>query len=146
MKYDFKNTQHWKILELQAYDGVIDFSPFPPAAYRYFSELQKIYAKYRSGEYDRRTAERAKRLQYSRYRQAIQDYDRWRAVNAQWQHDIVICGSLLSDIEKAQSVQQIADIACKVIGLMTGDSSFYPRQMKKISGGVYNNLSRIVNL
>ena len=30
--YDFKNPEHFKALERQAYDGVINVSGFPPAA------------------------------------------------------------------------------------------------------------------
>ena len=39
---NFKNPDEFKRLEHQAYNGTLDVSDFPPAEYKYFSELRKI--------------------------------------------------------------------------------------------------------
>ena len=36
---NFKDKDTFRKLERQAYDGTIDVTKFPPAEYRYFSEL-----------------------------------------------------------------------------------------------------------
>ena len=41
--YDFKNPADFAELEKQANSGTIDYSMFPPAAYRYFDKLKKLY-------------------------------------------------------------------------------------------------------
>lgn len=40
---NFKDGNTFHRLERQAYDGTVDVSDFPPAEYKYFSELRKIY-------------------------------------------------------------------------------------------------------
>ena len=40
---NFKDTDTFRKLERQAYDGTLDVSDFPSAEYMYFSELRKIY-------------------------------------------------------------------------------------------------------
>lgn len=37
---NFKDKDTFRKLERQAYDGTIDVTKFPPAEYRYFSELK----------------------------------------------------------------------------------------------------------
>lgn len=40
----------------------------------------------------------------------------------------------MNDIEKSDNAEDIAVLACEVIGIMTGDASFSPRQKKKLKG------------
>ena len=41
----------------------------------------------------------------------------------------------MNDIEKSDNAEDIAVLACEVIGIMTGDASFSKRQKKKLKGG-----------
>lgn len=132
MKYDFKNPEHWAELEQQAFHGTVDVSCFPPAAYRYFSELMKLYSAYKENTVSKDDAANRKRILLWQYEQTVQAYDGWKQVHTQYQDAIRTAGTLLSEINKAQTAESIAAIACKVIGLMTGDSSFYPLQMRKL--------------
>ena len=40
---NFSDADTFRRLERQTYNGTLDVSDFPPAEYKYFSELRKIY-------------------------------------------------------------------------------------------------------
>lgn len=132
MKYDFNDPEHFKKLERQAYDGTIDVTGFPPAAYRYFDSLRKLYAEYKYDDLSKAEAQAAKQKLLADYREASEAYELFRAVYRDHQKNIVKAKSLLSDIEKSHDVREIALRACKCIGLMTGDREFAKQQAKKI--------------
>ena len=132
MKYDFKNPEHFKALERQAYDGTIDISHFPPAAYRYFDQLRQIYYRYKFDGLSKSDAEDAKRSILAHYKEALSDYEYWKAAAADHQDNIRRAGELLSLIEKSTDTAEIAVCACEVISKMTGDARLYTRQIRKI--------------
>lgn len=132
MKYDFKNPEHFKKLEKQAYDGSIDVTGFPPAAYRYFDSLRKLYAEYKYDNLSKDEAQSAKQKLLAEYKEAIGNYDLFCFVNKEYQENIRKAGCLLSDIEKADDAETIALKACECIQLMTGEFEFLKRQRKKI--------------
>lgn len=134
MKYDFSNPEHWKAMEKQAHDGTLDFSRFPPAAYRYFSELTKLYHAYRFEGLDMASAQGQKKKLYAQYREAVIAFEGAQAAFKDYQDHIRKAGTLLSDIEKSASADRIAVLACEVIGLLTGDRGFADRQRKKMGG------------
>ena len=139
MKYNFADPEHFKALEKQAYDGTIDVSEFPPAAYRYFDSLQKLYYKYRYNEIGRQEAEAKKRRLLSQYNETISAYENYRSVYSTEQHNIRTLNTRLSDIEKAQTAEEIALLACECIQILTGEFEFLKRQKKKIIKEDKNN-------
>lgn len=130
--YDFKNPEDFAELEKQAYCGTIDYSMFPPAAYRYFDKLTKLYESFKSGKISSEGAKQLKLRYLSEYNVAVQDYEKWCEVWKSFQENIKLAGTGLADIEKSKSVYDIAVNAISVIGKMTNDKSFADRQMKKI--------------
>jgi uncharacterized membrane protein YccC len=135
MKIDLRNPDTWAALERQAYDGTVNLPPLPPPAYKYFSELTAVYRAFRFEGLDRQDAERKKALLKKAYDRSVQDLHRAREVYAAYQNAVRTAGMLLSEIEKAADIAEIADKACRAIALMTGDSSFYDRQHRKIESG-----------
>lgn len=135
--YDFKNPEDFKTLEKQAYDMSIDIEKFPPAAYRYFDKLRNIYARYKYDNLSKEDAEAEKRKIYSDYIKALNSYDMWCAMYAQYQEDIRQCGQILNDIEKSHDVTEIALLACTAISLMTSDRNFIKRQERKLNHEKY---------
>ena len=75
MIYDFKNPEHFKELERQAYDGTIDVTDFPPAAYRYFDSLRKLYAEYKYDNLSKDEAQAVKRKLLAEYKETCRCYD-----------------------------------------------------------------------
>ncbi len=134
MKYDFKNPEHFKALERQAYDGTIDISHFPPAAYRYFDQLRQIYYRYKFDGLSKSDAEDAKRSILAHYKEALSDYEYWQTAAAERQENIRRAGELLSLIEKSTDTAEIAAYACEAISKMTGDARFYTRQIRRMKG------------
>lgn len=133
MKIDLRDPEVWAALERQAYDGTVNLLPLPPPAYKYFSELQAVYRAFRFEGMPKEDAENRKRLLRKAYDEQVKEIHRAREVYAEYQNAVRTAGTLTTEIEKAQSVFEIAEKACKVIGLLTGDSSFYGRQMRKLT-------------
>ena len=140
MTIDLRDPAVWKALERQAYDGTVNLLPLPPPAYKYFSELQDVYRAFRFEGMPREDAEHRKLLLRKAYDEQVWEIHRAREVYAAYQDAIRKSGTLRSDMCKAKTIGEIADIGCKVIGLMTGDSSFYPIMKKKMEelGGADN--------
>lgn len=132
MKIDLRNPETWAALERQAYDGTVNLPPLPPAAYKYFSELTVVYRAFRFDGMAKDDAETRKRLLLKDYQRQVQELHRAREVYAEYQNAIRTAGTLTAEIEKAQSVYEIAEKACKVIGLLIGDNGFYGRQIRKM--------------
>lgn len=61
-------------------------------------------------------------------------YEQWCSVYKSYQDNVRKAGTLINDIEKSDNAEDIAVLACEVIGIMTGDASFSPRQKKKLKG------------
>lgn len=132
MKYDFKNPEHFKKLEKQTYDGIIDVTGFPPAAYRYFDSLRKLYAEYKYDNLSKDEAQAAKQKLLADYKEAAEAYEMFCAVHRNYQENIIKAGTLLSDIEKSDDAVTIALKACECIQILTGEFEFLKRQRKKI--------------
>lgn len=134
-KFDFNNPEDFKKLEKMAYDVTIDISEFPPAAYRYFDQLRIIYAEYKYDNLPKEVAANRKAKIYSDYKETISAYEQWCSVYKSYQDNVRKAGTLMNDIEKSDNAEDIAVLACEVIGIMTGDASFSKRQKKKLKGG-----------
>ncbi|MBE6847789.1 MAG: hypothetical protein E7503_06635 [Ruminococcus sp.] len=132
MKIDLRNPETWAALERQAYNGTVNLLPLPPAAYKYFAELTAVYRAFRFDGMAKEDAENRKRLLLKDYQRQVQEIYRAREVYAEYQNAIRTVGTLTAEIEKAQSVYEIAEKACTVIGLLTGDNGFYGRQIRKM--------------
>ena len=100
MKYDFNNSEHFKALERQAYDGTIDVSGFPPAAYRYFDSLRLLYARFKYDGLSKAQAEDEKRNLLAQYKEAVSVRDQVVAFLKLYQDNTRAAGTLLSEIEK----------------------------------------------
>lgn len=140
MKYDFKNSEHFKKLERQAYDGIIDVTDFPPAAYRYFDSLRKLYYKYKYDNIAKDEAQTAKQKLLADYKEASEAYEMFCTVHRNYQENIIKAGTLISDIEKSDDAVAIALKACECIGIMTGDTGFLKRQMPKLMEGYHGKV------
>lgn len=131
MKYDFKNSEHFKKLERQAYDGIIDVTDFPPAAYRYFDSLRKLYYEYKYDNIAKDEAQTAKQKLLADYKEASEAYEMFCTVHRNYQENIIKAGTLISDIEKSSDIREAAFKAFEAVGCMTGDSGFLKRQINK---------------
>ncbi len=131
MKYDFKNPEHFKALEKQAYNGNIDITGFPPAAYRYFDSLRLLYARYKYDGLNHEEAQAQKRRLLRQYNEAVSAYECWRAAHICYQDNIRKSGTLIARIEKSRDIREIALTACECVGRMTNDAEFLKRQSRK---------------
>lgn len=130
---DLRDAGIWAAMERQAYEGTVNLAPLPPPAYKYFAELTAVYYAFRFEGMPKEDAESRKRMLLKAYQRDIADLHRARDIFAEYQNAVRTAGTLTSEIEKSQSVFEIAERACKIIGLLTGDSSFYSRQIRKFT-------------
>ena len=132
-KTNFKDPAVWKSLERQAYEGIVDYEQFPAAEYKYFSELQRLYEKFRFGGLDRSLAQQQKAKLLSEYKNYSAEHQRYLDVYRFYQDNIRTVNVRLSQINKAQSSEEKALIACECIGLLTGDATFLKLQKEAIN-------------
>lgn len=128
----FKDKDTFRKLERQAYDGIIDVTKFPPAEYKYFSELRKIYYAFKYDGLSKEEASSRKQILFRKYTEDISKYERCIAVYAQFQENIRKASENISRIEKSHDVTEIAMLACEVLGAMMGEDTFYGRQKSKL--------------
>lgn len=136
MKIDLRDSSVWSALERQAYDGTVNLLPLPPPAYKYFSELTGVYRAFRFEGMPKEDAENRKRLLRKDYERQVAEIHRAREVFAEYQENVKKTELLCTEIEKANDIREIALTACKIIGLLTGDGSFYERQRRKIEEAI----------
>lgn len=129
---DFKNEDTFHRLERQAYDGTIDISDFPPAEYKYFSELRKIYYAFKFDGLAKSDAEKQKAVLLRHYREDLQEHENRLEVYRRYQENIRQSEILCTAIQKSHDVTEIALLACKTISLMTGEPTFAKLQERKI--------------
>ena len=131
---DLRDAGIWAAMERQAYEGTVNLAPLPPPAYKYFAELTAVYRAFRFEGMPKEDAESRKQMLLKAYQRNVADLHRAREVYAEFQANIKKSELLCTEIEKANDIREIALTACKIIGLLTGDGSFYERQRRKIGG------------
>lgn len=94
--------------------------------------LKGLYSLYFTGRLSREDAAARKKILIGKCRVIEGDYDRTLRAYKEYQGNIRKAGQLLSDIEKENDTAELALKACECIGLMTGNESFYKRQVNKI--------------
>lgn len=134
MKIDFKNPEDFRRLERLTYDRTLDCSEFPPAEYKYFSELRKIYYAFKFEGLSQETAERQKKALLIEYQRYLETFENARKTYADWQSNIKVSEMLMTEIQKSYDVKQIAVSAIKIIGLLTCDEVFIKTNLAKFEG------------
>lgn len=129
---NFKDADTFRKLERQAYDGTIDISSFPPAEYRYFSELRKLYYAFKFEGLSKDDAARKKAILHHQYMEALSEHEHLLEMYGYYQDNIRKAGMNISAIEKSHDVTEIALLACETLGIMMGENTFYGRQKRKI--------------
>ena len=129
---NFKNPDEFKRLERQAYNGTLDVSDFPPAEYKYFSELRKIYYAFKFEGLSKEEASRKKQILLGRYHEAVSEHEKYCEVYKEYQENIIKSEMLRTAIQKSADIKEIALLACKCISLMTSDEVFYRLQKQKM--------------
>ena len=136
MKIDLRDPDTWAAMEQQAYEGTVNLAPLPPPTYKYFAELTAVYRAFRFEGMPKEDAESRKRMLLKAYQRDIADLHRAREIFAEYQENVKKTELLCTEIEKANDIREIALTACKIIGLLTGDGSFYERQRRKIEEAI----------
>ena len=129
---NFKDKDTFRRLERQAYDGTLDVSDFPPAEYKYFSELRKIYYDFKFNELMKDDAEKKKAVLLCKYYKDLQEHKAGLDVYRHYQENIEQSEILCTMIQKSHNITEIALLACKVISLMTNEPTFAKLQERKI--------------
>jgi len=129
---NFKDKDIFHKLERQAYDGTLDVSDFPPAEYKYFSELRKIYYAFKFEGLAKTDAEKQKAVLIRHYRKDLQEHENRLEVYCRYQENIRQSEMICTAIQKSHDITEIALLACKAISLMTDEPTFAKLQERKI--------------
>lgn len=103
----------------------------------FYITLRSLYRYYRKGEISKNDASKEKQQIIGKCTEFESAYKQWCSVYKSYQDNIRKAGTLINDIEKSDNAEDIAVLACEVIGIMTGEKSFAQRQKKKIKGGTH---------
>ncbi|MCM1506975.1 MAG: hypothetical protein NC177_07555 [Ruminococcus flavefaciens] len=131
-KFDFKNPEDFRRAEHLSYDGTLDVSDFPPAEYKYFGELCKVYHAFKSEELTKSDAEKQKAVLLRRYRENLKEHEDRLEVYRCYQQNIRTAEMLMTEIQKSHDVHDIAVTAVKAVGLMTHDETFIKTNTAKL--------------
>lgn len=130
---NFKDKETFRRLERRAYDGAINVSDFPPAEYKYFSELRKIYYAFKFEGLAKSDAEKQKAILLRKYNDDLSEHENKLEVYRHYQENIRQSEMLCTAIQKSHDVTEIALLACKAISLMTDEPTFAKLQERKIT-------------
>lgn len=129
---NFKDKDIFSKLERQTYDGTLDVSDFPPAEYKYFSELRKIYYAFKFEGLVKADVEKQKAVLFCNYQKDLQEHEDRLAVYRNYQNNIKISEMLKTDIQKSRDIHDIAMMAIQIIGLLTHDECFIKTNSAKL--------------
>ncbi|MDE5583739.1 MAG: hypothetical protein K2J08_08540 [Ruminococcus sp.] len=131
-KFDFNNPEDFRRAERLAYDGTLDYTEFPPPEYKYFAELRKVYQAFKFDRLSKEDAECQKKSLLIDYRKYLENFTYCKSVWGKYQDNIKISEMLMTKIQKSQDIQEIAETAVRVIGLMTNDEVFIKTNLRKL--------------
>lgn len=129
---NFKDTDTFRKLERKAYDGTLDVSDFPPAEYKYFSELRKIYYAFKFEGLTKDDAEKQKAVLLRQYQENLHEHENCLAVYRHYQENIRLSEMLKTEIQKSHDIHDIAVTAIQIIGLLTHDECFIKTNSAKL--------------
>lgn len=129
---NFKDKDTFSKLERQTYDGTLDVSDFPPAEYKYFSELRRIYYAFKFEGLAKADAEKQKAVLYRHYCEDLQEYEDRLTVYHNYQNNIKISEMLKTKIQKSRDIRDIALTAVQIVGLLTHDECFIKTNSAKL--------------
>lgn len=133
-RYNLTDKEDFRELEVLAYNGTAPLEQLPAAAYKYFSELEKASRMYKQGTINQSELQAKRQALLKIYRQETGDAQYYRQIIAAYHSNIKAAGVCLAAIEKAKTVETIAEQACRCIEAMTGETGFSARQMQKLKG------------
>lgn len=129
---NFKDSDVWKNLKRQCYDGTLDYEDYPADEYKYFDRLRLTYLEFKFNRLPQEEAATRERLLLKEYQQAKQTASRSLEVYRQYQANIKRLDSLRIEINKAQTVEGKLRAALEIVGIVTGDGDFTNRNLKGI--------------
>lgn len=129
---NFSDTEVFRSLEKQSYAGTLDYTSFPPVEYLYFSELRKIYEKFKFEYLEKSEAEQYKKRLRSRYQNEKHKADLAKLAIREWNEAIRKSDLLRSEICKSSDPVEKYRLAVQCIGAMTGDEVFTKTELEKM--------------
>lgn len=132
MEIDFSDQKVFEQVENITYDGKLDCTEFPPAEYKYFNELEKIYYAYRTRKISKKDAEIKKRKILNEYKQNKHVFESARNSYKEWNEIIRKSGTYRTEISKADSIESKLSLCVEMIGVLTGDKVFMKKELENL--------------
>ena len=133
MKYNFKDSQEFALLEDKAIDGQLDYSDFPPAEYKYFSKLARLGYNNRNKGWDIKICLEWQEKFKSDYIAERDDRDRYYLLSKRIQDNIKLSADLVRQIYKSDSKEEIISLALKATECLTNENGFADRISNKLN-------------
>lgn len=131
-KMDFTKNEIWNQLEKQAFTGKLSCSDFPPAEYKYFTELVSLYKLFNSGIYTAEQSRKKKAKLLAQYRADVNDAQKAHQVYQSWQECIKVSDLLRTKIVKENDIMKKLALCIACISALTKDEVFSKTELRKL--------------
>lgn len=112
-----------------------NFSSFPPAEYKYFSELINLYKRYESKAITKADAESTEKKLLKEYQDFKEQETRWHQGIREWSEAIKVTEMNRSSIIKCNDKDIAFDLALQCLARMTGDTPLLKTAREKYLEG-----------
>ena len=132
MKYNFNNKEVFAGLEDKAIDGQLDYSRFPPAEYRYFSQLTKLGWLNRHKGWSKELCEQKQEEHRKQYADACAERDEWLMHRKRINRNLVRTTELSRRLNFAKTKSEALQAALELIEALAEEPNLAKRIMNNL--------------
>ena len=121
---EYKDTEDFQKLKAECYEAAthdqeIELSKLPPAEYKYFSELYRLYNDMTHSKISESKAREQEQVNYKEFKENKADYERYLWAHADWQNNLRIAGESVAELLKAKDKDAVIEAALEVVERLT---------------------------
>lgn len=132
MKYKFNDKETFAGLEEKAIDGQLDYSAFPPAEYRYFSQLARLGYLNRHRGWTAQLCEIKQKEHRKAYDAAVAERDEWLNHRRDINRRLIRTTELSRRLNLARTRREALPLALKLIEALTEEPDLAKRIMHNL--------------
>jgi hypothetical protein len=132
MKYNFTDKDTFARLEEKAIDGQLDYSAFPPAEYRYFSQLARLGYLNRHRGWTAQLCEIKQKEHRKAYDAAVAERDEWLNHARRIQRRLIRTTELSRRLNFAKTRREALPLALELIEVLVEEPDLAERIMHNL--------------
>lgn len=138
---DYKDLEQFKknkqiVYEYARNDKPINLTNLSAPEYKYFAELYDLYNNLAHNVITKESAAESEKKLYNEYVNFMNSHTEYLSLCAVMQTNIQKASGLQSEVEKAKTIEKKLDAALRMCEAMTGETGFYSRNIRILTGGI----------